>query len=248
MHYFIKISLLIGFVLLVSCQSKLENKEQQKAKNAEVISNEVKPDFIRLTNENIIDELTIFGIENPETEVLIETSLGNISIKLYAETPLHRANFVRLIKLGYFDETVFYRVIAGFVAQGGNSRNPTHAAKRLEYGDYTVPPEFNAKFVHKKGALAMARGYTNNRKKRSAAYDFYLVQGELNAPNGTNYTEDQKATYQNSGGVPYLDNEHTVFGEITNGFDVLDKICAVPVDNANWPLTEISIKIKLLSI
>src|ERR1051326_467595 len=112
-----------------------------------------KKETILVTNENKRQVLTDYGKQNPEKEVLIETDLGNISIRLYDETPLHRANFIKLIKDGYYEDPEFYRVVEKFVVQGGVPM------KKL---DYTVPAEFNPKYYHKKGALAMARLDDNN--------------------------------------------------------------------------------------
>src|SRR5882672_4351723 len=127
-----------------------------------------KKDAILVTNENKQEILLRYGKENQENGVIIETSFGNISLRLYDETPLHRANFIKLIKDGYYDNPEFYRVVENFVVQGGVP------LKKL---DYTVPAEINPKFVHKKGALAMARLDENNPEKESSSTEFYFVHG-----------------------------------------------------------------------
>src|SRR6218665_870158 len=107
-----------------------------------------KKETILITKENLRDVLTQYGKDNPETEVLIETEFGNIRLKLYEDTPLHRANFVKLIKDGYYEDADFYRIAYEFMIQGGDlTKKP----------DYRIPAEFNPKYIHKKGALSMAR-------------------------------------------------------------------------------------------
>ncbi len=157
----------------------------------------------------------------------IETSLGTIKVKLYKDTPLHRANFEKLALTHYFDGLQFHRVIEGFMIQGGdpNSRDTT-AAGHKSYGQggpgYTVPAEFVPAYTHKKGALCAARrGDVANPKKESSGSQFYIVQ-------------DEQACAS-------LNGEYTVFGETVEGLDVIDKIAKVPVDNRDCPLNPVFI-------
>ncbi|WP_146895201.1 peptidylprolyl isomerase [Adhaeribacter aerolatus] len=204
-----------------------------------------------LTNENVRDVLLKYGKENPETVVLLSTSMGEIKLKLYKETPLHRANFIRLAKAGYYNGTVFHRVIKGHMVQGGDSREP-----KRDIGKYGVPSEVKPEFVHVRGALAMAR-YDDefNPTKASSPDNFYMVQGskvseaelqQVSQKNGINYTPEQKKAYLAKGGVPTLDMKYTVFGEVLEGMDVVDKIARVPVDTHDWPSQEIYITMKVL--
>ena len=101
-----------------------------------------------VTSENLTELLTRYGKENPETEVLIETDFGNIRLKLYEDTPLHRANFVKLIKEGHYEDGEFYRIFYQFMIQGGDFNHQL---------DYMIPAEFRKKHSHQKGALSMAR-------------------------------------------------------------------------------------------
>src|SRR5690242_5053372 len=119
-----------------------------------LIGCETKPKAIAITQENVVDVLTKFGQENPENEVLIETKYGNIRLKLFEDTPLHRANFVKLIKEGFYDDDAnFYRIVYEFMIQGGDlKQNLT----------YRIPAEFHQKYFHRKGALSMARVSENN--------------------------------------------------------------------------------------
>ncbi|MDR3351156.1 MAG: peptidylprolyl isomerase [Prevotellaceae bacterium] len=187
--------------------------------------------------------------ESPE--LVIETSAGNITVKLYKETPLHRANFLKLASTGYFDGVIFHRVIEKFMIQTGDpdSRNP-QAGKMYGTGSpgYTVPAEIIPGLYHKRGALAAARN--DNPEKASSGSQFYIVQGEicppelleqLTAEQGIAFTPEQKETYAKVGGAPWLDGGYTVFGEVTEGMDVVDKIAAVQKGQYDRPLQDILI-------
>jgi len=204
-----------------------------------------------LTEQNAKEELLKFGRENPETVVLISTSMGEIKVKLYKETPLHRANFIRLVKMGFYDNTVFHRVLHHATVQGGNSRR-----EKMNIGEYTVPNEVNSKLYHKRGALAMAR-YDDeyNPTKASSADNFYIVQGtrvslqnlrEVEQKHNFEYTPEQIKAYTTTGGMPTLDMVYTVFGEVLEGMEVVDKIAAVPVDTQDWPSKEIFITMQVI--
>jgi len=204
-----------------------------------------------LTNANVKEELQKFGRENPETVVLISTSLGEIKVKLYPETPLHRANFIRLVKMGFYDKTVFHRVLKHATVQGGDSRE-----EKIDIGDYTVPTEINSRLYHKRGALAMAR-YDDefNPTRASSADNFYIVQGspvslqnlkEVEQRRNFKYTTQQIKTYLSTGGMPTLDMVYTVFGEVIEGMEIVDKIAAIPVDLQDWPSQEIYITMRVI--
>jgi len=172
-----------------------------------------------INRRNTIDFLTVYGKENPETIVLIETRLGNIKIKLYRDTPLHRASFIFLTKTGYFSTTCVHRIVQDFVVQGGNSENPKTRKFRRKYETYTIPPEFRSHRKHKYGAIAAARDWEDNPKKVSTPFEFYFVQDK--------------------NGGHHIDGEHTVFGEIIDGFDTLEKIALVKVGNDEWPVKDV---------
>ena len=204
-----------------------------------------------LTDANVKEELLQFGRENPETQVLISTSLGEIKVKLYPETPLHRANFIRLVKMGFYDRTVFHRVLKHATVQGGDSREG-----KMNIGDYKVPTEVNPRLYHKRGALAMAR-YDDefNPTRASSADNFYIVQGstvslqnlkDVEQRRNFKYTPEQIKTYTTIGGMPTLDMVYTVFGEVTEGMEIVDKIAAVPVDLQDWPSQEIYITMRVI--
>lgn len=192
----------------------------------------------------------LFAQQNKETLVLIKTTYGDITAKLYNDTPLHRDNFIKLIKQGWYDDSPFHRVINNFMIQGGGNK-----AGKTDPG-YTVPAEFKSHYIHKKGALAAARMPDQiNPEKQSSGSQFYIVQGQkynaatmqmMSQRNGFAYSEDHLKTYANLGGTPHLDGTYTVFGEVIDGFDVIDKIAAVQTGQADRPLTEVTMKIEVL--
>lgn len=240
-----------------------------------------------------------------ETLVRLETTMGNITVKLYNETPKHRDNFIKLVKEGTYDSTLFHRVIKNFMIQAGDPQSKTATdTTTLGNGDvgYTLPAEFNPKFFHKKGALAAARlGDDVNPKKESSGCQFYIVTGrkfseaqmismenQLNDARLENvfnelarkhmkeiykmrkagdndgllelqdsletqaraivakepalkFSREQIAAYTTVGGAPHLDGAYTVFGEVADGMDVVDKIQAVKTNRADRPETDVRI-------
>jgi cyclophilin family peptidyl-prolyl cis-trans isomerase len=199
-----------------------------------------------VTQQNLQEVLTRYGKQNPETEVLIETEFGNMRLKLYEDTPLHRANFVKLIKEGQYEDADFYRVFYRFMIQGGSPDNQF---------PYRIPAEFRAKYFHKKGALSMAREDENNPNLESSSTEFFIVQGgkyadyqvEEEAKNlGLTLTPEQKKVYMDRGGYMSLDQQYTVFGEVTEGLDVIDKIAGVKVFNEDKPIRKIPFRISVV--
>ena len=246
-----------------------------------------------------------------ESKVLIETSLGNIVIKLYDETPQHRDNFLKLVKEGFYDDLLFHRVIANFMIQGGDP-DSRGAAPGVSLGQggpgYTVDAEIKyPQFFHKKGALAAARtGDQINPEKKSSGSQFYIVQGKIYSeeememmeqsivmqksqmimrkymePYREEYTKLQRANdmegiqklndiiskdaegelavvesfkipdnvkiaYTTVGGTPHLDDAYTVFGEVVEGFDVIDKIAAVKTGSQDRPAEDVKMKMKII--
>jgi cyclophilin family peptidyl-prolyl cis-trans isomerase len=165
-----------------------------------------------------------------QKKFVIHTDYGDMKGVLYNETPKHRDNFVKLVNSGFYNGTLFHRVILGFMIQGGDpdSKN-AKAGQALGMGGpgYTIPAEFNAKLTHKRGALAAARlGGPSNPKKESSGSQFYIVE--------------------NANGTHQLDNDYTVFGEITSGFDVITKIASVAKDASDRPTKDIKMTIKMM--
>lgn len=188
-------------------------------------------------------------------DAVIETSYGVIKVKLYDSTPKHKANFLKLAKEGYYNDLLFHRVISKFMIQGGdpNSRNaPAGAMLGAGGPSELIPAEIGAK--HFKGALAAARtGGPGNPEKKSSGSQFYIVQGDIINPaqlqmlasqKGITYTEEEQKKYSTLGGAPFLDGDYTVFGEVIEGLDVIDKIAAVQTDANNRPFTDVKMKVK----
>jgi peptidylprolyl isomerase len=245
------------------------------------------------------------GSEN--SIVSIKTTLGDIKIRLYDETPLHRDNFIRLINSSFYDGISFHRVIKNFMIQTGDPVTKSGSSRNIpdSMKTYTIPAEFNIHYFHKKGALAAARqGNDVNPEMRSSGTQFYIVQGvklsdeELNQAEQrinsnikqgrftslmkqttdsvrlsgklitdaeiqdiasvkmfqylTTYkeykiSEEQRNVYKTSGGTPRLDGTYTVFGEVIEGLDIIDKIAGVQTDSNDKPINDIKIlKIKII--
>lgn len=192
-------------------------------------------------------------------DIELQTSAGIMVLRLSDSTPLHRNNFVRLVKQGFYDSILFHRVINHFMIQAGDP-NSKNAKPGVLLGDggptYTVPAEFKASLFHKKGVLAAAReGDDSNPTKASSSSQFYIVQGKVFTDAGLDSVEtfrlkgrkiplEYRAVYKTTGGTPHLDQNYTVFGELIKGFDVLDSIAATPTNgrnNGDRPLKDIRI-------
>lgn len=191
--------------------------------------------------------------------VEIETPFGTMVAKLYDETPLHRDNFVKLAGESYYDDLLFHRVIKGFMVQGGdpNSKGADQGASLGSGGPgYQVDAEFVEGLVHKKGALAAARmGDGANPEKKSSGSQFYIVHGralddnqieQMEIQKGIHYPPDVKSAYKEHGGAPFLDGEYTVFGEVIEGLDIIDKIAEVETDRGDRPAESVTMKIRVI--
>jgi peptidylprolyl isomerase len=226
--YYLCISLLISFFF---CKCNIDKKkkvvkEDNKTKiSKKNIEKNLKP-WDSLNSKNTETFLTEYGKQNTETKVIIKTKFGNIKLRLYKDVPVHRANFIFLTKIKYFNTTVIYRVAKNFVIQGGNSDNMYTQKQRRKYGNYLMKPEFRKNRKHKYGALAAARQWENNPDKLSSPFEFYIV-----------HKRD---------GAHHLNNEHTVFGEVISGFDTMDKISKVKVGVDEWPINDIQMTIEIL--
>ena len=196
-------------------------REEKKNKNKLVINEEPM-----LVQEELIPFLLQYGKENPENQIRIKTRFGDIEVMLYRDTPLHRANFIFLAKQGYFDGTYFHRVAEGFVIQGGNSDNRETSIKRNNIGSYLIPSEFEAGHRHTRGAFSAAKYAEQNVSKASSPFEFFIVQSER--------------------GAHHLDNDHTVFGRVTKGMDVVDSINKQPVGEGEWPMQNVKMEVEII--
>lgn len=193
-----------------------------------------------------------------KTYVTLTTSQGSIKIMLFDVTPKHRDNFLKLVKEGYYNDLLFHRIIKGFMVQGGdpNSKN-ADASKQLGTGGpgYQTPAEFKNEVVHVKGALAAARtGGPMNPEKESSGSQFYIVQGspvneglltQTEQRSGIKYTPEQKTLYVKYGGTPFLDHEYTVFGQVIEGLDVIDKMATVKTAAGDRPVENLKMTVKI---
>jgi cyclophilin family peptidyl-prolyl cis-trans isomerase len=198
-------------------------------------------------------------------DVELYTTAGNIVLRLYDSTPLHRDNFLRLVKAHYYDSVLFHRVIKNFMIQSGDPNSKTAlAGQPLGNGgpEYMVPAEFRPTLFHKKGVLAAARnGDDVNPQKQSSASQFYIVQGrrftdkeldsvEVVRLKGYKLPVDHREVYKTIGGTPQLDQNYTVFGEVVRGLDVVDSIAGTATSKGvdkDRPLQDIRIiKAKLV--
>lgn len=180
--------------------------------------------------------------------------MGKIVLRLYDETPLHRDNFVKLAKDHVYDGLLFHRVIKNFMIQGGDPKS-RDAKPGQPLGDgtlgYTIPAEFRPNLFHKRGALCAARQGDNvNPKKESSASQFYIVQGNrwdekqlkmMAERMGKKFSPEQVKVYTTMGGTPHLDGDYTVFGEVIEGMEIIDKISEVRCDRMDRPVDDVRI-------
>lgn len=194
------------------------------------------------------------------TEVLMETSHGNIRIVLFDETPLHRDNFVKLVESHFYDSLLFHRVIKNFMIQAGDP-DSKNAEPGITLGEGTLGYKLKAEIVpglyHKRGAVAMAReGDDQNPEYQSDACQFYIVWGKTFSSNDVDFfaekldsltegkhtmTPEMRTCYRKVGGSPHLDGAYTVFGEVVEGLDVVGKIQKADTDDYDRPVPDVRI-------
>jgi len=187
--------------------------------------------------------------------VVMETNFGTIKIVLYDKTIKHSDNFVKLVNEGYYNGLLFHRVIKDFMIQTGDDKSKNSApGQPLGFGgkNYTISAEFFPDFIHKKGALAAARQGDNvNPQKASSGSQFYIVQGRVYKPEELQifidrglrqpFSENEISIYSTIGGVPHLDFSYTVFGEVSEGLDIVEKISQVSCDGRDRPIEDVII-------
>lgn len=184
-----------------------------------------------------------------QKKVYIETEYGKITMELFENTPKHTENFMKLVKDKFYDSTLFHRVIPDFMIQGGDPDSKNAAAgAALGGGDigYRIDAEINQENFHQYGAVAAARD--NNPEKKSSGCQFYIVVGkkftddqltQLSERNGRTYTPEQRKVYKTIGGTPHLDGNYTVFGQVIDGMDVVEKIIKEPRNGMDRPNKDI---------
>lgn len=180
------------------------------------------PDFPVLDDTNAMEFFLQYDKKHKENRVRLTTDFGAIEILLYENTKFHRSNFIYLTKRHYFEGTQFYRVINNFMVQAGNSDDRKTARKREKIGKYLLPTDTKKGYKHDRGVISMPSSEIDNPHKLASPYEFFIVQQQ--------------------GGAHFLDGDYTIFGEVTKGMDVIDKIAAVKTDDADWPLKNIFIR------
>ena len=194
--------------------------------------------LIFLNNTLLAQKDSVVTKKDRKRDVLLQTNYGDITIRLSDSTPLHRDNFLKLTKTHFYDSVLFHRVIKNFMIQGGDPDSKNAAAgKPLGNGGpaYRIPAEFRQTLFHRKGVIAAARD--NNPEKASSGSQFYITQGRIFTDAGLDSVEtyrlkrkipaNHREVYKTAGGVPHLDQNYTVFGEVVKGLDVVDKIADV---------------------
>ena len=217
--------------LFINCEDKQSKNKKKidnmvtKSENKTIIKDSVKTKkvgFEKLDSKSAMYFFQDYDKKHKENKVRITTDFGTIDILLFEETLYHRANFIFLTKQKYFNGTQFYRVIDNFMVQAGNSDDRKTARKRSKIGKYLLPTDTKKGFKHDRGVVSMPSGEIDNPYKLASPYEFFIVQQQ--------------------GGAHFLDGDYTIFGKVTNGMDVVDKIAAVKTDDADWPLKNIYIR------
>lgn len=230
---------LLTVLFLGSCEDKKKTSEIEiepevsgeiETKASEEIKNTQKDttNYPKITSENVVSFLTEYGKNNPETKVKISTDFGDIEIELFRDTPLHRANFIYLVKQHYFDETFFHRVVPEFIIQAGSSDLVSTARKRNALGnDYLLPAEIIPSRIHKYGTVSGAKEYRENPTNKTSPFEFFIFLGKPSA-------------------TGHINGKYTIFGKVTKGMDVVEEISKVRTDDGDWPLQNIYITASII--
>ena len=217
----------------ISIEKQIESKKEDSVDNGILKKNntnkiESNKKYPKITKKNVNSFLTEYGNENPETRVKIITHLGEIYIELYRDTPLHRANFIYLVKQGYFDNTYFHRVVPNFIIQGGNSDNRDTSKKRSALGSgYLLPSEVVPGRNHQYGTVSGAKEYRKNPDKKTFPFEFFIFLGPIKH-------------------TKHLNGDYTIFGKVYKGMDVVEKIANLPADKGEWPIDNVYIRAEVI--
>ena len=229
---FFSLILLLFFVLGCSSPKKkstvkiVTSKKKVVAKKEKRESLLLQEPTLFLDEKNAIPFLFDYQQNDLPNQVKISTRFGEIFIELLDEAPYHKANFIYLTRLGYFNDTFFHRVVPNFVIQGGNSDHPNTSKKRREIGRYLLPPDVKKGVKHERGIVSMPSSEMDNPHRLASPYEFFIVQ--------------QK------GGAYHLDGNYTPFGKVIKGMEVVDAICAQAVDEREAPIDNIRMKIEIV--
>ena len=252
----------IVFFFSIFCSTTNLIAQAKKMPAKKTVQNQLKPAVkkiavkpARIDSATFINDVTQLK-KNAGPRVKISTDFGDIIVRLYNKTPLHRDNFIKLVSEHFYDSLLFHRVINSFMIQGGDPKSKNaQPGEMLGSGDvgYTIPAEFDSSLFHKRGALCAAR--TNNPEKASSGCQFYIVHGKkisdgeldnIEMYNKLKYSPSQRMIYKMNGGTPNLDMNYTVFGEVESGMEVVDKIAASEKDSYDRPLKEVMMKMEII--
>ena len=223
-------------IILIGCNYNNNNTKKneviQKKKKIEKIKFNFKNDLNKKSDNFFLDEKNAIPFffeyekKNKENKIRILTSFGNIEIELFNNTPYHRANFIYLIKKKYFNNTTFHRVVENFIIQGGNSDSYEISRKRTKIGRYLLPPDTKKGHSHHRGIISMPSSEIENPHKLASPFEFFIVV--------------QKP------GAYHLDGDYTVFGKVTKGMGVVDKINKQEIDKRESPIHNVYMKIEII--
>lgn len=214
-------------LFFVSCKNSANEKpiviqKEENSKITDTLVSKVKEEeeFV-LTEDNAIDFFFNYSKTLKENKVQLTTNLGSFTVQLYDNVPYHKANFIYLTKQGYFDNTLFHRVVKNFIIQGGNADTKEVGFKRAKIGHYLLPPDTRKGYRHHRGTLSMPSSEIDNPHMLASPYEFFIVVTDP--------------------GSYHLDGEYTPFGKVTEGMDIVDLINQQPVDKGDWPSQNIYI-------
>lgn len=221
---------IIPIFFLVGCKDSPKKKSVESAAKEVLIdtTRTIKPleekqeETFELTEENAIDFFFDYQKDLKENKVKLTTNLGNFTVQLYDNVPYHKANFIYLTKKGYFDNTMFHRVVKNFIIQGGNADNKETARKRRDIGRYLLPPDTRKGYKHHRGTISMPSSEIDNPHMLASPYEFFIV---VTKP-----------------GSYHLDGNYTPFGRVIEGMDVVDIISNVRVGDGDWPSENVYIE------
>ena len=229
-----KITSCTSILIFLFTQCRDAPEVQSAVQQSEVVSDSVTMDSVSpveeankeeetfvLTEDNAIDFFFDYQKGLKVNKVKLTTSFGSFTVQLYDNVPYHKANFIYLTRQGYFNNTMFHRVVKNFIIQGGNADNRETARKRSEIGRYLLPPDTRKGYKHHRGTISMPSSEIDNPHMLASPYEFFIV---VTKP-----------------GSYHLDGNYTPFGRVISGMDVVDKINEQPVDDGDWPSQNIYI-------
>ncbi len=226
-------SLIIVLFFSLGCESTPKNKRpKEKLKQIKTVTKKKKEPLLLeeptvfLDEKNAIPFLFEYQKQALPNRVEISTRFGNIAIELLDEAPYHKANFIYLTRLGYFNGTFFHRVVPDFIIQGGNSDHPNTSKKRRRIGRYLLPPDVKKGIKHDRGIVSMPSSEMDNPHRLASPFEFFIVQKKE--------------------GAYHLDGNYTPFGRVIEGMEVVDLICSQPIDNREAPIENIRMKVKII--